>query len=148
MAGPSPLKDWRSLRLSFPIWTGEGSACPPLISLWNPSWGPLFSADHHPPRPHTASAPPTTPLLLLPHPQPLTLASLSPHRPSDGLLRPSPLAKVCSLFCWGWSAGVCTLDLGLANKSLGWGVSVPQFPPQQLNFYVGKLRGLPLWLRQ
>ena len=29
-------------------------------------------------------------LLLLSHPQPLTLASLPQHRPPDGLLRPSP----------------------------------------------------------
>ena len=60
------------------------------------SQGDGFSCGHG-----TAAAPPTTPLLLLPHPQPLTLASLPQHRPPGGLLRSSPLAKVCSSFWWG-----------------------------------------------
>ena len=36
---------------------------------------------------------------------------------------------MCSSFHWGWRAGGCTLDLGLANRGLGWGVNMPQFPP-------------------
>ena len=47
-----------------------------------------------PPCTHTAAAPPTTPLLLLHHPQPLTLASVSTHELPDGLLKSSPWQKV------------------------------------------------------
>ena len=80
-----------------------------------------------------------------------TLASLPWHRPPMGSWDPPSGKRLpeCSLFCWGWRAGGCTLDLELVNRGLGWGVSVLQFPPQQLNvFNTWKLRGLPWWLRQ
>lgn len=72
----------------FPHLDTESSACPPLMSLWNPSWGPLFSAPL-PPLPSSCS-PSRSPPPFPPHPQPLTLAGLPPHRPPDGLLRHSP----------------------------------------------------------
>lgn len=124
VAGPSLLKDWRSLCLSAPIWITEGSACPPLISLWNPSRGPLFSADHSPPHTHSQQ------LLLQTHPSscfpsdsPWPWPAYPPHGPPDGLLRPFPgkrLPTWSSLY-WGWRAGGCGLDLGLQHGSLVWG---------------------------
>ncbi|EDL93371.1 similar to RIKEN cDNA 2900073H19 (predicted), isoform CRA_a [Rattus norvegicus] len=66
----------------FPHLDTESSACPPLMSLWNPSWGPLFSA-HLPPL-HSAAALLAIPLLPFPHPQPLTLAGLPPPPPHIG----------------------------------------------------------------
>ena len=124
MAGPSLLKDWRSLCLSVPIWTTEGSACPPLMSLWNPSRGPLFSADHSPS--HTHSQRPlfqTHPSSCSPIYSPWPWPASSQHRPPDGLLRPFPDKRLpmWSSLHWGRRAGGCGLDLGLAKGSLGWG---------------------------
>ena len=103
----SKIGNW-SLHLSFPVWTAEVSACPPLILLWNPGWGPLFSADH-PPSTHTAAAPPTTPLLLLHRPQPLALAHLSTRGPPDGLLKSSP---------WQKAAYMQLIPLGIESRSV------------------------------
>lgn len=97
MGKPSLLKHWRSPRLSFPIWTAEGSAYPPLMSLWNPSWGPLFSADPLPPiqqllfQPHPSSC--------SPHPQPLTLVGLPPPQATRWAPETLPQQKAdCSSF--------------------------------------------------
>lgn len=107
MGGPEelkagPPKDPRTLRLSFPIWTAEGCACPLLISLWNPRWGPLFGDD---PSPKPSSCSPSH--TLLPAPQPLTLAPPPyPHRPPDGFQQP-PQSLYCLVCCGGRSL---TLD--------------------------------------
>lgn len=116
MAGPSLLKDWRSLCLSVLIWATEGSTCSPLISLWNPSRGPLFSVDHS--QPHTTYPSSCFPIYS-PWPLPVSLQ----QGPPDGLLR-AFLGKrlpTWSSLHWGWRAGGCGLDLGLENGSLGWG---------------------------
>jgi len=63
----------------------------------------------------------------------LTLAGLPPHRPPDGLLRPSPSKRLPAAHSGERERG--------AGKSLdwhieAWDVRVPQFPPQQqLNVY-------------
>ena len=57
MAGPSLLKDWRSLCLSVPIWATEGSTCPPLIPLAGDPYSVLTTPNHtqHTPPPASPS---------------------------------------------------------------------------------------------
>ena len=101
--------------LSVPIWATEGSTCPPLIPLWNPSRGPLFSVDHS--QPHTTYPSSCFPIYS-PWPLPVSLQ----QGPPDGLLR-AFLGKrlpTWSSLHWGWRAGGCGLDLGPENGSLGW----------------------------
>ena len=83
--------------------------------------------------------------------------SVNEQTSAEHLLHAKPCARKKKLgikwYIWWflfWRAGRCVLTLGLANRDLGWGVSVPQFPPQeQLNFYnIWKLRRLLWWLRQ
>lgn len=123
MGGPEelkagPPKDPRTLRLSFPIWTAEGCACPLLISLWNPRWGPLFGDD---PSPKPSSCSPSH--TLLPAPQPLTLAP--PPLPPQATRWVPTASSVFVLLGLLWGKEP---NLGLAGRGLAQGsVSLNRF---------------------
>ena len=76
MAGPSLLRGRRCLHLSFP---SRGLCHLPSDIIMEPQLGVPYSVlTHTSPHTHIAVALPTTPLLLFPHPQPLTWPA-SPH---------------------------------------------------------------------
>lgn len=107
----------------------------PLISLWNPSWGP-----------YSRRAPPTCVhtqqllLLLLLSTTALRPGPASPNTgPPDGLLRPSPTHVKNNMqlnFHWDGGREGVTLDLGLAKEAWGGGVNVLSFLPNDNGIFI------------
>ena len=135
LADGRPLPSQRQEEPSpqFPRLDSRGLCLSPIDIIMEPQLGSPIQCRLPPMHTHSSCSSSHTPP---PAPSPIALDPCQPPPTQATRWAPETLPPthgkrlpMCSSFHWGWRAGGCTLDLGLANRGLGWGVNMPQFPP-------------------